>query len=128
MLTTCDIHPLYLRALAGDADALATMADEMGERAGFHWGDERGWDGDGFPGMWDYFGRLAPLVSVDCALSVPMPKGYVREWNELWGYIRVRLFGSNQSVKFSYTTPEQLPIALSAATLFAWAHHREQGR
>ena len=138
-MTLSDIAPLFERAKTGDVAALDAISDAAGELCELDWlladdeidvhdewrGRYHKEDGAEFRGMWNAHGDHAPCVSADCALSLPMPKGYGRDWSEIVD--AVDLFGpaDEHLHVFDYTDPPNLPLALTCAALCANLHAKE---
>jgi len=140
-MTTADIEALYTLALAGDAAARDRLSDAAGKIIGLtwdRWQDDRESDSDWYDyhdgrqhhgdERWRVNGRHAPLVSLDCAASVPMP-----EYNyglHIWPvrvdpYVRVVTTHAAMDVWFRYTDPAHRALAECCARLWAEAHARE---
>ena len=87
-----DLPALYERCIARNGDEYADnaarelLADLAADIVGLVWGRSGGWcdadecEDDGLSPEeyqeWVWHGRRAPLVSADCALSIPWPSGY----------------------------------------------------
>ena len=136
-----DIPVLFERAKAGDVAALDALSDACWDIAFTRHPTKYE---SRLAGLWRYFGRHAPCVSADCALSVPWPEGYdttahltdmivvclcphVIEPNPLKGMPGAPHFDSikRHVERFAYTDPAHLPLALTCAALYANVHAKE---
>jgi hypothetical protein len=140
MLKSADIHPLYPRCIARndegeyvDNEARMQLADVAGaqvgmqwvENAGRHhegaWVQSKGFDGDALKArLMSFHGRLAPLVSLDAAASIPLPKDVkLRTLQGPHGcYVGLDM-PDGDIPTFEYTDPRDRPAAECAARVYA---------
>ena len=143
--TRDDIHTLFERAKLSNAAALNAISDAAGDIIGLFWSSfDDTWARmidaprpslDGEPiyeeedEPWTYHGRHAPGRSADCALSVPMPKGYAMQLMMGMQIRRVSVWQHgvpHDPMGFNYTDPAHLPLALTSAALYANLHAKEK--
>jgi len=143
-MNTKRLSELYPLCIAGDEKARDEFCDAVGECACLYWrnGITELMCRDEVPlterlfhvtlelvNMWDTHGRHAPLVSLDCAVAIPMPDGYFAEWHSNEKCYIIALYGEDgirEDNRSYYTTPAERPMAEAFARVWANCHAKEK--